>query len=132
MGFLIDAVNKIASRFMRSEAEKILADLKAACPKKTGDTAETFCIMDEQYPDAVGIASASVFVGSTDRRAYWADEGNGIPGTKIYPRHTRTDGTGKPPMLGEYPSGIPSYGWRPYVHAYEGKHFVREVARKYR
>ena len=135
MGWLLDKVAEIATRAMKSKAERILSDLQRECPKDTGATAASFHIMDEAYPSAVGIAHANVFIGSDLETARYAEYGNGGPGAILTPKHARWDGSNRPPALGKYPGGIPGIGWRAYVHGYyhpDRQGFVERVARKHR
>lgn len=133
MSLLSKAIG-IANKAMKTEADQILKELREACPKKTGKTARSFRIMSMDADAVVGTTGQGVtkrvLIGSTRLTAYWADHGNYDSGQKIYPKHTRKDG--RTPMLGKYPDGIPGYGWRASVNAYEGTHFVREVADRHR
>ena len=133
---LLRTVIDIVNRVMDTEASEILRELREECPKDTGKTAASFHIMGADSQAVVGIGGSgvtkSVLIGSTKQTAYWADQGNAGSGPIIYPKHARRDGSNKPPMLGKYPKGIPGYGWRASVHAYEGDHFVRRVADRHR
>ena len=131
---LVSKATDIINKAMRTEADTILKELRQACPKKTGKTAKTFHIMSEDSNALVGVSGKGVIkrvvIGSTALTAYWADQGNSGSGSPIYPKHERKDG--RAPVLGKYPKGIPGYGWRTYVNAYEGKHFVKQVADRHR
>ena len=132
---VVEAINKA----MDTEADQILRELRDACPKDTGKTAKSFRIMSVDSSYTVGTTGQGVkkrvLIASDKLTAYWADHGNYDSGWVIYPTHQgklTKNGKRKPPMLGKYPKGIPGYGWRAHVNAYEGTHFVREVADRHR
>ena len=128
---LMDRVVEIVNKAMNTEANQILNELKAACPKRTGKTANSFHIMRGSGEATVSVGGKglikSVRIGSTLDSAYYADEGSGA--------------TSKYVAFPPYPGW--DYGRRPYkskdglVHSqgragYEGKHFVKAVADRHR
>ena len=134
---LWDKVVGIANKAMKTEADQILRELRAECPKDTGKTAKSFKIMDVGSDYQVGTTgrglTTRVLIASDSRVAYWAEYGNGGPETILTAKHRRADG--KTPMLGKYPNGIPGYGWRASVHGYYDpakQGFVKRVADRHR
>lgn len=128
-------VADISNRRMEKFGNQILAEVKEAGYKYYPGSTKvipSFRILGKEEGEVGGTFGfiVKVHVGSTLREAYWAVYGNGGKGAIIYPTHTRSTGN-KVPMLGEYPGGIPGYGWKPYVHGYEGHNFLREVASRH-
>lgn len=118
----------IANKAMNTEANQILGELKAECPRSsTGHNgrhvADSFRIMGKGEGAMVSVSGSgligSIRIGSTELGAYYADQGNGGRGRIIHPTHAKAlrlkDGT-----------------IRKSVHGYEGTHFVREVADRHR
>lgn len=99
-------------------AQNILVDLMDACPVRTGKTAESFEIhkIGHKY-----------YIGSTRLSAFYADYGNGGPG-RIIRSTRRMDRRGRIPAKLKLSDGT----YRVYVHGYEGSHFVKAVADKYK
>lgn len=130
---LLSKIAKIINRSMDNTAERILDELREACPKKTGATAASFRIMDSNSSYIAGVnVTDRIVVASDELTAYWADHGNYDSGWIIQAKHPTTRSRSGVPMLGKYPDGIPGYGWRASVQAYEGTHFVRKVANRHR
>lgn len=131
MGKIADDTNRI----MLANADILVQELKEECPKKTGATAASMRILGQEEGMQAGLSAGlitKVTVGSTLRTAYWADQGNDGQGSVIYPKHARSIPDGRPPVLGKWDKGIPGIGWRPYVRAYEGDHYVTRVANRHR
>lgn len=98
-------------------AQHVRYDLKKACPKRTGEAASAITIQ-KQSPDVI-------FVGGSNLHLYYADQGNRPnSGGRIVPTRAKalfiTNGKGQ------------RIAFRASVSPYEGKHFVRDVANKYR
>ena len=120
---LWNKVVEIVNRVMNTEANQILYELKATCPKDTGKTAERFHIMGRNEGASVGISGRglirSVRIGSTELTAYYADQGNGGPGRIIRPIHAKA-------------LKLKDGSIVPYVRGYDGAHFVKWVADRHR
>lgn len=128
---LVQKVAQIVNKRMNTEAQQILDELREACPKRSGKTAESFHIMGGGEDATVSVSGQglikSVRIGSTLLSAKYADEGNGGSGREI--RSTRRyDRNGIPPAKLKLSDGT----YRVMVHGYEGTHFVREVANRHR
>lgn len=96
-------------------AEKIYWEVRRECPKQSGRTARSFRI--EKRGSSYAIVSDKL-------TAYYAENGNGGPSTLIYPRKAKvlkiTNGINR------------TLGYAPYVHGYDGAHFLREIADRHR
>lgn len=96
-------------------AEKIYWDIRREIPKKSGRSARSFKI----EKTATGYT-----VYSERLQAYYADQGNGGRERLIYPvKATRlkiTNGINR------------TLAVVPYVHGYDGCHYIAKVAEKYR
>lgn len=99
----------------RKIAEQIFWEVREACPKQSGRSARSFRI--EKRGRNYAIVSDKL-------SAYYADEGNGGSGRLIYPRRAKrlkiTNGINR------------TLGYAPYVHGYEGAHYIEEVANRHR
>lgn len=117
-------VVEIVNDVMNTEADQILYELRATCPKDTGDTARSFRIMgrndDSTVPTIGGRGLIrSVRIGSTKLSAYYADQGNGGKSRIIRPKRKKV-------------LALKDGSYRPYVHGYDGKEFVKWVADRHR
>lgn len=129
---LWEKVVAIANKAMNTEAQQILEELRAECPKRTGKTAASFHIIGSDESATVSTGGKGLVtrieVGSTELSALYANDGNikGSIGGRIYPSGNRLVFTGsKAPYKGKRYS-LPS------VKAYEGTHFVEKVANRHR
>lgn len=120
---LWDKVVEIANKAMNTEANQILGELQAECPKDTGRTAASFHIMGGKGEALVSLGGkgiiGSVRIGSNELSALYADEGNGGRGRIIYPTHAKA-------------LHLKDGSYRASVHGYEGSHFVARVANRHR
>ena len=106
---------KIIDIETRRIAEKVYWDVRRECPKKSGRSARSFRI--EKDGDTYAVVSDKL-------TAYYAENGNGGRGTLIYPKRAKrlkiTNGVNR------------TLGYASCVHGYDGDHFLRRVADKYR
>lgn len=117
-------VVEIANRAMDTEANQILYELRATCPKDTGETARSFRIMSSEDDSTVSTIGGkglirSVRIGSTKLSAYYADQGNGGKSRIIRPKRAKA-------------LKLKDGSYRPYVHGYDGTDFVKWVADRHR
>ena len=108
---LVESVEATIVKKLDEVSQQIEGELKAACPKRSGEAANSIHIQHEgQY---------ARFVGGTNSHLYFADEGNNQRLGTIYPVRAKalrfTDGT-----------------FHASASTYEGKHFVKEVADRHR
>ena len=121
MGGLIEAVGGIVQDELDRIAMRIQHDLKAACPKRTGEAASSIHIEDIGTGSVFG---AGRFIGSDNDHLYFADQGNGTGGIpKSGKRKVMPISGGRGQWI--------AFRTGPFNN-YEGKHFVRDVADKYR
>lgn len=115
MGKLLDELELVIDARTKRIANRILAELQAECPKKSGRSARSFHIEKD---------GRNYQVVSRKLSAYYADQGNGGPGRTIYPRRARalkiTNGINR------------TLGYATSVQGYDGDHFVERVADRYR
>lgn len=117
-------VVEAANRAMNTEADQILYELRATCPKDTGDTARSFKILGRNSDSTVptiggqGLIS-SVRIGSTKLTAYYANQGNGGRSRIIRPKRSKA-------------LHLKDGSYRAYVHGYDGTEFVKWVADRHR
>jgi hypothetical protein len=99
----------------RRIADKILWELRAACPKQSGRSARSFHVVKR---------GKNFAVVSDKLSAYYADQGNGGSGRLIFPRKAKalkiTNGVNR------------TLGYARCVHGYDGAHFVKAVADNHR
>lgn len=131
---LWDRVVEIVNVKMQTEAAEILDELRAECPKRTGQTANSFHIMAGKGNATVSVGGkgliTSVRIGSTRLSALYADEGNGGSGRVI--TSTRpVDRRGRPPGKLKIMNGM-YMQYATQVHGYDGDHFVKRVADRHR
>lgn len=117
-------VVEIVNVKMNTEAGQILQELRAECPKDSGETARRIHIMGAKEDATVAIGGVkglihSVRIGSNDLSAYYADQGNGGSGRIIRPTRSKA-------------LHLKDGSYRAYVHGYEGSHFVKRVADRHR
>lgn len=116
-------VVEIVNKAMNTEAGQILKELRAECPKDSGDTARRIHIMSGKEDATVSITAKglirSVRIGSNDLSAYYADQGNGGRSRIIRPTRSKA-------------LHLKDGSYRAYVHGYEGSHFVKRVADRHR
>lgn len=141
MGFfdrIKKAVVRTANATMNREAQIILAELKAECPRSKGGhngkhIADSFKILSTESEGTVaGTFETSglikkVVIGSTELGAYYAVHGNGGPGRRIYPSEAKTL---KLESLGPGRNG--KYKRAKQVHGYDGHNFIKDVADRHR
>ena len=108
---LVETVKTAAMEQMRQIAQKINGELKAECPKRSGQAAGAIHI--EQTGEM------SYRIGGTDDHLFFADQGNNQSKSVIYPVRAKalrfTDGS-----------------FHPQASTYEGHHFVKKVADRHR
>ena len=133
-----DKVVGIVNKAMNTEAQQILDELKAECPRSAEGhngkhVADSFKIMgmgSEAMVSTgrVGGLITDVKIGSTELGAYYAAYGNGGSGRII--RSTRgTDRKGRVPGKMELKDGT----YRTMVHGYTpSSNFVKDVADRHR
>ena len=125
-----DKAVEIINKAMNTEANQILGELKAACPKDSGAAAGSIHIMGKNGGD-VGISAqgliTSVRIGANVNwgnhedgglHLYYANYGNGGPGRRIWPTRSRALNT--------------KHGYYGMVHGYNGSHFIEAVASRHR
>ena len=117
-------VVEIVNDVMNTEADQILYELRATCPKDTGETARSFRIMGKNDDSTVPTVGGkgliqSIRIGSTKLSAYYADQGNGGKSRIIRPKHAKA-------------LKLKDGSYRTYVHGYDGTDFVRWVADRHR
>ena len=116
---LVEKVRAITKEGMRELANTIEVELRAECPKRSGEAVRSIRIeeIDENH----------IFIGGSNLHLYYADQGNGGSGRII--RSTRpVDRNGRPPGKLKFSDG----SFHTYAHGYTGKHFVRAVADRHR
>lgn len=121
MAGFVEVLTDVCQEELDRLAQQIMFDLKRACPKKSGDAASGIHIeVDSPTSRFIGNDTSS----EAGLHLYYADQGNGGPGRVIRPTRSQalrlTDGFGR------------TKAFRAYVHGYEGSHFVKQVADKYR
>lgn len=122
---LVETVQTVVKDHMADFAEVIEGELKSACPERSGEA-----------KGSIGIEQMGEFsyrIGGENLHLYYADQGNkeGSRGGRIYPlgKALVFDGWGEHAGKGKGKGGryvLPS------VSAYDGSHFVREVADRHR
>lgn len=120
---LWEKVVAITNKAMNTEANQILGELRAECPKDSGKTAASFRIMGKGEDATVSVGGrgliTNVRIGSTELSALYADQGNGGKGRIIYPTQAQA-------------LHLKDGSYRASVHGYEGSHFVAKVASRHR
>ena len=123
-------VNMVNKAF-NTKANQVVMDLRAACPKKTSKTANSFRILSRDESMSVGTGSllTSVTIGSTLDSAFYANYGNNQ-------NYSHFGGKGNPGMPNYVGKGYPRvlfYDGEVHVSSrtYEGKHFVEAVVAKW-
>ena len=108
---LVQIVNNVCISEMDKVASVIEGELKAECPKRTGEAASS-----------IGISTPSTVVrriGGTNTHLFFADQGNNQSKRTIYPVRAKalrfTDGS-----------------FHARASTYEGSHFVEKVADRHR
>ena len=108
---LVEKVRVICREQLDDLAAEIESELKAECPKQTGEAASAIHI---ETPD-----ENTRLIGGTNTHLFFADQGNNQSKRIIYPVRAKalrfTDGS-----------------FHGSASTYEGKHFVREVANRHR
>ena len=123
-------VNMVNKAF-NTKANQIVEDLRSACPKKTGKTANSFRILSRNESMTVGAGSllTSVTIGSTLQSAWYANYGTaqhlsyfGGKGNSGMPNYV---GAGYPRVL--------KYDGAYHVSSstYKGSEFVEKVVAKW-
>ena len=96
-------------------AEEIYWEVRRECPKQSGRTARSFRM--EKTENGYQIISDKL-------SAYYIENGNGGSGGTIYPRKAKalkiTNGINR------------TLGYAAHVSAYEGRHFLRDIADRHR
>lgn len=116
---LVEKVFAITKEQMMELAQTIEGELKAECPKRSGEARGSIHIEP--------IDDTHIFVGGTNLHLYYADQGNG--GARRVIRSTRKyDRKGREPGKLRFSDG----SFHSYAHGYEGKHFVKAVADRHR
>lgn len=116
---LVEKVWAITKQGMMELADAIETELKAECPRRSGEAARSIAI--EQIDDY------HIFVGGSNLHLYYADQGNG--GSRRIIRSTRLyDRNGVPPGKLKFSDGT----FHTSAHGYNGKHFVKKVADRHR
>lgn len=123
----INMVNKA----FNTKANQIVTDLRNACPKKTGKTANSFRILSKNESMAVGTGSllTSVTIGSPLQSAWYANYGN----AQNYSYFGGRGNSGMPNYVGAgYPKML-YYDGKMHLSSstYQGSHFVEEVVAKW-
>lgn len=112
---LVAHAERIIETESRRIADKILWEVRAACPKQSGRSARSFRV--EKRGRGYAVVSSKL-------SAYYADQGNGGSGRIIYPTRARalkiTNGVNR------------TLGYARFVHGYDGAHYIREVANRHR
>lgn len=120
---LWDKVVGIVNKRMNTEAQQILSELQAECPKDTGRTAASFHIAGKGEGGTVSVGAkgliGSVQIISTELSAYYANYGNGGRNRTIYPTHAKA-------------LHLKDGSFRGSVRGYDGTHFVEKVANRHR
>ena len=128
MGVCVETLKAACAIEIEELADTIDGEMKAAVAphKRSGAALGAIRIYNTgEYSRFVGGMGGSEGV----KHLGWLDDGNGGHGAIIRPKHRGKNG--RRPMLGKYPGGIPGIGWRPYVHGYDGIHFVHEIASRH-
>ncbi len=112
---LADSMRGILTRKLDELAQTIEGELKAECPKRSGEAARSIHIENQ--------GEFARFVGGTNDHLFFADEGNNQTKTFILPK-------GKP--LGANALRFTDGSIHASARTYEGKHFVKEVADRHR
>lgn len=117
MGKFAELLLTTTEKSLDELAQRINFDLKRACPRRSGQAAQSIHI---EKPSRL-----TRFIGSSDEHLYFADQGNKPGhGGMIYPVNAKaliiTDKSGR------------AVAFRAHAHTYEGSHFVAKVAAKYR
>ena len=111
---ILATANEIIQIETKKIAEQIFWEVRRECPKKSGRTARSFYMEKRDYGWAIV---------SDKLTAYYAENGNGGPGTLIYPTHSKllkiTNGVNK------------TLGYAPYVRGYDGAHFLQKIAERH-
>lgn len=128
---VVELVKTACREQMAEIAQRIEGDLKAECPKRTGRAAasiETKQTGETSYRIGAEADFSDYSNGGT--HLYYADQGNSGSGHII--RSTRpVDRRGRPPGKLKIMNGM-HMQYATYVRSYEGKHFIKKVADKYR
>lgn len=108
---LVERVLAISKEHMHELATTIEGELKAECPKRSGEAARSIHTED--------VSEFSVFVGGTNDHLFFADQGNNQRVRTILPVRAKAlrfeDGT-----------------FHASASTYNGKHFVKKVADRHR
>ena len=117
---LVEKVYEITRQRMHELAETIEGELKAECPVRTGEARNSIGIQE--------IDDTHIFVGGENLHLYYADQGNkkGSRGGRIYPKGKALS------FWGSKSRYVGKHYVVPSVRAYDGAHFVREVADRHR
>lgn len=121
---LWDKVVGIVNERMNTEAQQILAELRAECPKDTGKTAASFHIAGKGADGTVSVGAkgliGSVQIVSNELSAYYAAYGNGGRSREIYPKRSKA-------------LHLKDGSYRGMVHGYKPeRNFVKDVADRHR
>ena len=113
---LVEIVETICREQMQDLAQTIEGELKAECPKRSGQAAASIKI--EQTSET------SYRIGSNDDHLFFADQGNNQSKRIIYPKGKAHGGAN----VLVFTDG----SFHGSARTYEGKHFVRDVANRHR
>lgn len=118
---MVIALNDIVQKELDRLATRIQYEMKSACPKRTGEAADSIHIeVDSETSRFIGAYTST----PGGLALYYADQGNGGRGRVIRPKHAKA-----------LPISNKSGQWiafRAYVHGYEGSGFIKDVADRHR
>ena len=120
---LRNQIESVIAKELDRVAKQIEGELKAECPVRSGEARNSIHIEETSQFER--------FVGGNNLHLYYADEGNGGKGGRIYPHGNALAFHG----WGSYAGKGHGKGGKyvlPSVSSYDGKHFVRTVADKHR